>query len=258
MRAWIAAVGGSVMLALAACDYDLGPDDAVVSEDFAYRLDAAAHTGLQLLGINGSITVTGDGSAGTVSVAGVRTVRRCSPSEADRLIEALEVRVEESAETIVVRTVQPGQTQRCSLAVDYEVRVPTRFAVNIGSVNGPVRVRSLTGAASVAHVNGDVDLNGLTAPVQVLLTNGSITADAVIPGTARVDLRTVNGNVELAVPAGSSALLSASLANGVIRVDNLHLEDRVATLTMLSGTLGAGSGEIRLRTTNGNITVLGT
>ncbi len=245
------------MLAVTACDYSLGPDDVVISEPFAYQLDAVGRNGLQVVGVNGPITVTGESQGGAVAVTGVRTVRGCSSSEAEQWIDRLEVRVDDSAETIVLRTVQPQHTDRCSLEVEYEVSVPARFSTEIVNVNGDVQVRGLDGGTFVTNVNGSVGLHDLTAPVRVLLTNGTIAGDAVVRNEESVDLRTVNGNVELAIPTGSSAVLMASLANGTIRVVNLALSGVVSTRTTLTGTLGTGEGEIRLQTTNGNVTVTG-
>jgi DUF4097 and DUF4098 domain-containing protein YvlB len=245
------------VLALVACDYDLGPDVAVISEPFSYELDAAGHSELRLFGVNGAVTVTGGRAGGSVSVVGARTVQGCSRAEADAWIDDLEVRVDGSGDAIVVRTVQPRHTGGCSLVVEYDLHVPARFAAEIGNVNGAIRVRGLRGGTYVANVNGKVDLHGLTAPVRVGLTNGNIDGDAVITGDESVDLTTVNGNVELAVPTGSSAVLTTSLTNGIIRVTNLALSSLVSTRTTLTGVLGAGDGEIRLRTTNGNITATG-
>ncbi len=240
---------------LGACDDAVGPGDEI-REPFAHQLDAAGRTGFQLVGVNGRIAVT-TGQQEIVVVTGFRRVHGCTRSEAERWLQELEVRIEESGEVVLIRTVQPTGTVPCNLEVAYDLTVPARFVGQIVNVNGDIEVGELGGGTSVVNVNGDVTLDDLTAPVQVALTNGNIVADAEITGTDAVDLVTVNGNVELTIPAQTSAVLTANLANGVIRVAGLVIFDQVATSTSLTGRLGAGEGEIRLRTTNGNITATG-
>lgn len=246
------------MLIVAACDYGLGPDDAVIREPFSYQFDASAYTGLRLVGVNGSVTVMDGDRDNSIRVTGFRAVRDCSLSEAEEWIDNLEVRMNDSAQTIVVQTVQPQHTGPCNLEVEYELIVPARFSADIANVNGEVQIRGLSGGSFVANVNGNVGFQDLTAPVGVFLTNGNITGRAVITGAAGLHMLTVNGNVELTIPTSSNAVLTATLTNGSIRVANLPLSGVVSTGTRLTGTLGTGDAEIRLQTTNGNITAAGT
>jgi hypothetical protein len=240
---------------LGACEDAVGPGDEI-REPFADQLDATARLAFQLVGVNGRITVA-TGQEETVVVTGFRRVHGCTRSEAERWLEALEVRIEERGEVILIRAVQPVETIPCNLEVAYDLTVPERFVGQIVNVNGDIQVDGLGGGTSVVNVNGNVTLEGLLAPVQVALTNGNIVVGATIPGADAIDLSTVNGNVALTVPAETNAALTATLANGVIQVFNLILSDEVSTPTSLTGTLGTGEGEIGLRTTNGNITATG-
>jgi hypothetical protein len=246
-----------ITLVVVGCDGNLRPDDVVLSEPFDYQQDATGRTRFQVVGINGDITVTGVAQGDTLRATGHRRVRNCSRSQAEQWMAQLEVRVSATAGEVVVETVQPLDTSPCSLEVEYELTVPARLAGRVVNVNGNVAVTSLSAGASVTNVNGNVALVGITGSTVVRLTNGNVLADVVIAGAEAIDLLTVNGNVALTIPTETSAMLSATLTNGTISVVNLVLTNQVSTGTMLAGTLGAGEGDIGLRTTNGNIAITG-
>jgi hypothetical protein len=246
-----------LVLGALACDETLGLDDVVLSEPFEYEQDAAGRTYYRVVGVNGDITVTGI-EGDRLRATGTRSVRNCSESQAEPWLEELEVRVSTTADEVLVETVQPQDTGPCTLVVEYELAVPSRLVGRIVNVNGDVAVGGRLRVESVRQVNGNVVLAGTTGSTEVLVTNGTIDAGVELSGADVVDLRTVNGGVELVIPTETSATLSAAVVNGAIRVTGLTLTDRVATRTTLTGTLGDGEGEIVLRTTNGGIEVTGT
>ncbi len=256
MRPTLALLAPLAVIA-AGCDWGVGPDDAVLSEAFAYEQDATGRTRFQLVGINGNIAITGVAQGDTLRATGYRKVHNCSRSQAEQWMEQLEVRVSATADVVVVETVQPLNTSPCTLEVEYELTVPARFAGQVSNVNGNVAATNLGNGVSVANVNGNVTLAGTTGSSRVRLTNGNVTAAVAITGAGFVDLLTVNGNVALAIPTTTSATLSAAVTNGTISIANLALANQVSTSRTLTGTLGAGEGDIALHTTNGNIAVAG-
>jgi hypothetical protein len=66
-----------------------------------------------------------------------------------------------------------------------------------------------------------------------------------------------NGDLDLSIPASTSAEFSAFADNGTISSSNLVIKDREQTGDSLTGTLGDGEGIIELLTVNGNIRVVG-
>lgn len=240
------------------CDESTGPDGVVLSEPFDYQQDATGRTGFQVRGINGDITVAGVAQSDTLRATGYRRVHNCRRSQAEQWLAQLEVRVSTTADDVVVETVQPLNTSPCTLEVEYELTVPARLAGRVVDVNGNVAVTTLNAGASVTNVNGNVTLAGIAGSTVVRLTNGNVAADVEITGAQAIDLLTVNGNMALTIPTETSATLMATLVNGTISVANLVLMNQVSTGNSLSGTLGAGEGDIALRTTNGNIAVAGT
>ena len=89
------------------------------------------------------------------------------------------------------------------------------------------------------------------------MTNGNIDAGMSLPLNERIDLATVNGNVNLTIPTSTSAQFSASVTFGTVRVSNLNLKGGTSTTQAKSGTLGDGEGTIALRSSIGDITVTG-
>jgi hypothetical protein len=255
-----ATVSMLVTIPFTACDEDtiIGLDgDAVISVPFQVVEDATGRTGFTLIGVNGGITITGLSQGETFTVSGFRRVQNCSQAQAEVLIEDLQVQVSATATEVIVQTIQPGNTDPCTLVVDYELTVPERLFGQIINVNGEISIEGLDEGLSVVNTNGLVTLDDVEDDVTVRLTNGDIVADARISGDEEIDLQTVNGNVGLTIPVTTDALLSIALANGTINVSDLTITNETSTSTTLTGTLGTGEGTIILRTTNGNITLTG-
>jgi DUF4097 and DUF4098 domain-containing protein YvlB len=218
------------------CDYD---GDYVVQETFSYSLPEAGHTGLRLEGINGSVTITGTGSAQSITVAGERFVGSYSRADAEAHLQDLEVQIDDRGSEILVKTIQPPESHGRSYVVEYEITVPNDLEIFVQNLNGGVRLEGIHGSTYVDLVNGEID-GRISLPVE---------------GVAELSI--VNGTVRLDIPASTSARFSASVVNGNIDVSGLTLHDSTSTRQSLQGTLGNGRGRIALGVVNGNIRVTG-
>jgi DUF4097 and DUF4098 domain-containing protein YvlB len=86
-------------------------------------------------------------------------------------------------------------------------------------------------------------------------TNGPVEAE-VLDLREEITLGTTNGALRLRLPDGTGADLDASTTNGSIRLDadtNLVPEGR--RKNRLRGDLAGGGPSVRLRTTNGSISI---
>jgi DUF4097 and DUF4098 domain-containing protein YvlB len=124
-------------------------------------------------------------------------------------------------------------------------------------INGIVTLDSIEHDVTVHHENGEVTLRGIVGNARVNLLNGPIEGDITLPVHGTIDLNTVNGHIDLTLPANTSAVFSANVTSGRVSLSDLVLQDEVSTSTSLSGTLGTGQGTISLETRNGNIRVSG-
>lgn len=238
---WLALLVVSV--ACFGCDCQPGSPswdgDHVVRVPFSYSVSAAGRTGLRLEGVNGSITITGDPSAQSITVAGERRVGSTNQADAEAHLQELEVQIDDSGSEVLVRTVQPSESQGRNYIVDYTITVPSDLEVVVHNLNGGVNLEGVYGSLFVALVNGEID--------------GRVR----LPTDGVVDLATVNGPVDLSIPVDTSARLSASVVNGTINTSGLAFHDSTSTRNSFKGTLGSGRGHIELGTVNGNIRVKG-
>ena len=89
---------------------------------------------------------------------------------------------------------------------------------------------------------------------RIALRSGTIDVRSV--GSELIDLRTVNGGLELMLPADARANLSATVVNGVIDTTGLALDLMgEQTRRRVRGRLNGGGAPIELATTNGPIRV---
>ena len=210
-----------------------------------------------LRGINGTVAATGNMPAGTVIVEGVRRLRCDRINDARDHPNDIPVRITELGNAINVTTEPIEDPDGRSHDVDYSVFVPPTFQVDVKQVNGEIRVQELHDELVVNSVNGKVDVTNVSGNLRVNVTNGAIGADVTLREGGVVDLRTVNGDLRLTVPASTSSTLEATVVNGSIEITNLSLDHQTITSRKVTGTLGGGDGTITLEVTNGGIEIIG-
>jgi DUF4097 and DUF4098 domain-containing protein YvlB len=231
--------------------------DYTAEAEFHHDIGITSQIRLQLEGVSGDITVTGRADFDSVIIDGVRQVGSDSQEDAEEHLPLLEVEVQISGEVIQVETHQPENSNGRSYMVNYEITVPDDFSLQLSDVNGTIEVESIFNSVVVSNVNGLVNLNDITGSVTVSLVNGLIDGTVVLPPGGFIAMSTVNGNIELNIPSGTSAEFEASVVNGVISLSGLDLHDEEISNNSVSGTLGDGNGTIGLSAVNGNVVARG-
>lgn len=91
-------------------------------------------------------------------------------------------------------------------SIDLTLMVPARadLAVRV-SRGGEIRVEDMAGLVNVSHRNGSVELHDLAGPALVNAVNGSIAASFTTPPTQAMSFITLNGEVDLTLPASARA-----------------------------------------------------
>lgn len=213
---------------------------------------------VQIKNVNGSIEA--DGINGDT----VEVVARKSGEDKDQ------VRIElvNTAEGVTICAVYPGRDNRCNYndyhqevhdvhaKVEFEVKIPRNLRFDANTVNGKVRADGLGRFVKAASVNGSVDIS-TDAWAQATSVNGSV---KVHMGRADWDgnlkITTVNGSIDLEVPASLSTDVKFSSVNGSLDTD-LPL-----TITRSSGRwgpknvegrIGSGGRELTVTTVNGGL-----
>jgi hypothetical protein len=139
--------------------------------------------------------------------------------------------------------------------VRYEVTVPRAMNLNIETVNGSVRVAGVNGRHEVETTNGRIELARCAGSLEASTTNGAITAElANVARGQALNLSTTNGRIELALPSSFAADVDAATTNGAITSD-LPLLTNSLKRGSLRGSINGGGTPLRLRTTNGAITI---
>jgi len=179
------------------------------------------------------------------------------------LIGDTKVKAHESFSHIVNLT---NQTSLKVEGINGSISVESVSGTNQVSISGEKIVSSDTYQDANSHLkNITIDIDELTnellvKTLQPQYSNGrsyQVNYTITVPSNLSITIDNVNGSIQLEIPQTTSANFSARLVNGSISLQNLILHNKVVTSKSLLGTLGDGQGTISLRTTNGNIDVLG-
>jgi hypothetical protein len=213
--------------------------DFVATESFTFNVEFKNQLQLRLQGINSGVVITGVAGANSIRITGEKRVGSESTADAREHLQDLEVNVEDMADEVYVKTIQPKDSRGRNYVVNYSITIPQNLKVRVDNTNGKITLNDIFASAYVSQTNGDIE--------------GEVT----LPPDGAIDMSLTNGGIELDIPKNTSAEFSASLTNGNISVSNLDLRNRAQTPRSVSGICGDGRGTISLRTTNGSITVAG-
>jgi hypothetical protein len=231
------------------------------SNEFSWRGSVAAGRWVEIRGVNGRVEASA-AAGGAVEVVATKRARRSDPSE-------VRVEVVEHAGGVTICAVYPSRdggqnvcapggggrmnVQNNDVVVDFVVRVPAGVHFRGATVNGDVEARGLQSDLDAKTVNGSINVQ-TAGHAEAKTVNGSITAAMGRADWAgSLDFSTVNGGIELQLPADLSARVEADTLNGDIQTDfPLTVSGRYSR-RHLSGTIGAGGRELRLKTVNGSV-----
>jgi len=229
--------------------------DARARDEWARRYPASPGARLELVNVNGAIAAEATDGA-EIELVARREASAGSESAARERLAELEMRETASESSVRVEVVHPTSIGRGNVEVSWTLRVPAGVDVDLRNENGHVSVRGLSGALKIRTTNGAIQGVALaTQTVSAKTVNGGVELAFAQPltGAGRVVVESVNGAVEVALPAASRVSLRASVLNGSVRAEGLELARKgTASRTRLEGTLGGGGTPLRLETTNGS------
>ncbi len=242
------------------CTETLGQTTA--SEQFRWTGQVAPGQSIEIKGLNGGISAQ-PANGGEIEVVAIKKGHRSDPA-------AVTIKVVPHANGVTICAVYPSddadQPNTCEpgdgghshvrnndVDVTFTVRVPAGVGFVGRTVNGEISAMSLTGNVDSRTVNGSINIS-TAGYAQAKTVNGEITAKM---GNANwsdsLEFKTINGGIDLDLPADLSTKIEADTFNGDIESDfPLTLLGRVSR-KHLSGTIGAGGRELLLKTLNGSI-----
>jgi hypothetical protein len=234
----------------------LGGLNARASDAWTRAYPLAANGELQVVNTNGKIEV--EGVEGTmVDVRAERIARAATEAAARDLLPRIEIHEDVRPDRVAIETRRPsGILIGVSFEVQYHVRVPKTALVRLRTVNGELVVTSLGGRLVATTTNGAVTGRDLSGGVEARATNGRVTIDVGLLAADPIDLRTVNGVLQLTLPQAARANVSATCTNGVIDVSGVALELMgEQSRRRVRGRMNGGGTPVELTTTNGSIKV---
>lgn len=159
------------------------------------------------------------GGQGQVRVVARKRVKGGSADRAKRLLENVEVRIEQKGNDIFVEPHLYEQERSWldlfrgkRFRVDFEITVPRETAVNAQTVSGDLDLHGTRGPTRVESVSGDVNIENVQGPMRIKSVSGdvqctdyvgsvegsSVSGDVDIRGRVRAcELHTVSGDISI-------------------------------------------------------------
>lgn len=147
----------------------------------------------------------------------------------------------------------------CRMEVRYKLTVPRGAALNeIETVNGSVMISNTTNMVRASAVNGNVTAMNLAGAAQIDTVNGRTEVNfAKVTRGTRIELSTVNGQIQVSLPADADTTLRAGSVNGSITNDfGLAVrKSKYGGSRSMHGKLGNGDANINLEAVNGRLSI---
>jgi len=141
-------------------------------------------------------------------------------------------------------------------SVSYAVYVPKRSNLEAVTQNGGVSAEDVEGDLDFQATNGGIRIANVGGDVHGETTNGGVSAS--LSGSSwrgkGLDLRTMNGGVNLTIPRGYNARLETGTTNGGMRLDfPITVQGMIGR--RIQTQLGTGGALVRVVTTNGGVRI---
>lgn len=156
-------------------------------------------------------------------------------------------------------------------AIDLRITVPQGSSLDLSTVNGgEIAVEGVEGELALHNTNGGIRVSGARGPVSASTVNGGVrvafASDSKI--AAPMAFSTLNGDIEVTLPAKLAASFRLSTTNGEIYSDfDIETENltgpaepsrekgryRIVIERAVAGRIGGGGPELLLKTFNGDI-----
>ncbi len=142
-------------------------------------------------------------------------------------------------------------------SVEYTLTVPRTARLDeIKLINGSLDVTGVTGEVHASCINGRLEAHNLSGRADLSTINGHLDAKFDQLRGSSLELKSVNGSVELTIPSDSKAEIEASTVSGGIDNDfGLHVNHHSFVGHDLRGELGNGGPRIKLANVNGRIEI---
>jgi DUF4097 and DUF4098 domain-containing protein YvlB len=241
---------------------------------------------------NGFVNITG---ADVTQCSLTATITGWADTEEDAklLADTVEIKLVPSDNKLIAKIEKPALTPHQRIDISFDVTVPRNIGAGITTHNGALKIKNLTGQIEGTTHNGRITAEKISGTIQLKTHNGDVTCKEVAGNTqlqthngsiicedasGDINLRTHNGSakafysasappvcnvaavshnggVSITTPPNFSAKVDASTHNGSINTNLPITVEGNITKGKLTGTIGAGEGELYLETHNGSINI---
>ncbi|HLZ48750.1 MAG TPA: DUF4097 family beta strand repeat-containing protein [Candidatus Limnocylindria bacterium] len=242
--------------------FDMGDLGDVGGEEYSEVVERDFTVGgmprLQVRNISGDTRIT-VGAAGAIHVKARKRVRGTSEERAKRLLENVEVRMEQDGDDVMLKPHLYEQDRGWAdlfrggrVAVDFEITVPREVRLEAQTVSGDLVAAGTRGPIDAQSVSGDVRLEDVQGPLRLKTVSG----DATVEGFAgQLVGNTVSGDLTFdRVRLHGSDIVTVS---GEVRIEGELDKAREHRMKTISGDvdlrLTGGSYDIRFKSMSGDL-----
>jgi len=169
----------------------------------------------------------------------------------------VQVAVEARSGQVSFHTLYPAGIDT-PIRVDYRLRVPRQVRLDeLSTLQGDIVVRDVEGSMEARNLHGDIEGINVSGSVVAHALTGNILVSlrALSDRRLPIQLASLNGNVDLLLPAEANANLELSTVAGNIAGDYAFQVSSVPGDSTRRAQVGAGGVRVELRTVRGNIRV---
>lgn len=192
-----------------------------------------------------------------------------SQRELDEFIKQVEIEVDKGNNYLKIKANYPERgngsgfldwvfgDQKPEVSIDYVLNVPKKTDLDIKTVNGNIEVQAIDGNINLKSTNGQIEAQDLRGSIEAKTVNGAIEIDVLeLSPTESISFGTVNGSIDLRLPAEIKATVDASCVNGGIETDFPLTISGKFVGKKVQGEINGGGASISLKTVNGSIQLL--
>lgn len=233
-------------------------------EEFHNTYTLKPGSALSVENTNGSVSVTGWDE----NYVDVYAIKKTNKDENE--LEKVEIQVSKngnlSIETYYIE-------KRARVSVDYTIKAPKTIEVTyakttngevtlngtygdtyVKSTNGALRIENADGFIEAHTTNGNITLARSTGIKSARTTNGSIHA-TFLKLAGDVEIKTTNGSIKLTIPDDLDADVDLKTTNGSIKAKEIPIMLDEISKRRITGRIGSGGKRMKVKTTNGSITI---
>jgi len=221
---------------------------------------------VELDNTNGSVRIS-SWNRETIRIEAVKKVKAGSRSDAEHIMEKIEIEIEHDDDLITIDTHLPKRqgsgfwaalfSGGVEMSVSYEIVVPKEVDLELKTVNGTVEIKEIRGQIDAYTTNGAVKIYEVEGSVKAKTTNGAIEAELLeYDKTKEMRFKTTNGSISVYFPDDFAADIDAKTTNGSIKTDFPITVQGEYSRRRLSGVINGGGADVQLYTTNGSIKIL--